>query len=698
MEEQRPSTAVKDIELERIDLSTRTRNCLRNEKIFRVGQLTNITAKEVLRWGRAGKKTLRELQEILGRLGLKLSGDAKPLVPADPKLLHELSIPSLSLTKSVPKDADVICVDTAERKVQQVLVSRIKQFPLSTRAQNVLVQAKVMYVGELIQLSHLDLRRIPNSGWRTVQELDAFAKNHGLRLGTAIPDWSRERAVTVAASLSKVIASTLREKSTKLLDSIAPEPKCLEDELARIVQALREKGRNAKLLIDLWGWSGSDPRTLESVGNELGLTRERVRQIEARSLRELSKHRFSTPFLQAAIGLLKQETPELDRELARKLRQGGVSRADFSVWGVKKAAEIFGEKWPFECIDSKENRIVVTKDSEQQLRSILLALRQKTSELGCTSVMSLASEAQVPERQMQAVVRFLECTARAEWLDEQKEWLFAPDAARNRLYNLCAKVLGVCPRIRLSELRRAVSKSKRLIMAPPQRVLGVFVERLGLGHLDGDTITANSGVGAAPSEDSVEGRMLRVLDEYGPIMDGEEFAERSVAAGINGTSFYIYRLVSPVICALGKGVYCKVGCEVPPGATEEIVNRRRGITRLSDHGWTSTGCLWFGVELTVQVIVAGSIRLAAFVSDLVQGEWRVFLPDGTEHSVVTCRDVFIWSFRKPFAVLGAEAGDLATFEFDLRRRSVLVRVGGPGLFDAIQDPEGLAAAEDVESL
>jgi hypothetical protein len=190
--------------------------------------------------------------------------------------------------------------------------------------------------------------------------------------------------------------------------------------------------------------------------------------------------------------------------------------------------------------------------------------------------------------------------------------------------------------------------------------------------------------------------MLRVLDEHGPVMDGEVFAERCIAAGMNATTFYIYRIISPVICALGKNVYCKVGTNVPPGTVEDIVGQRRAVTRLSDHGWTSTGRLWCGIELTRQVITSGGIRLPAFVADFVQDEWQVILPDGSEYGIVMCRNIYIWSLRKPFAVLGAEPSDLAAFEFDLKSRQVLVRVGGPGLFEAIQDPESAIAEEGLE--
>ena len=187
--------------------------------------------------------------------------------------------------------------------------------------------------------------------------------------------------------------------------------------------------------------------------------------------------------------------------------------------------------------------------------------------------------------------------------------------------------------------------------------------------------------------------MIRILDAHGPIMDGEAFAEKCIAVGMNATTFYIYRMSSPLICALGKNVFCKVGANVPPGVIDDIVAQRRSTPLAFDHGWTAGGKLWFGVELTRQVITAGALRLASFVGDLVQGDWRVTLPEGTEFGAVSCRGAFIWSFRKQFALLGAEPTDLAAFEFDLKARTVLVRIGGPGLFEAIQDPES-ASADD----
>ena len=187
-------------------------------------------------------------------------------------------------------------------------------------------------------------------------------------------------------------------------------------------------------------------------------------------------------------------------------------------------------------------------------------------------------------------------------------------------------------------------------MVPPQKILAAFVASIGLGHnVSGETIIANKAMAVAPAPDSGEGRLLRILDEFGPVMDGEQLVEKCIAAGMNATTVYIYRLISPVISALGNGIYCKVGCEVPLGVIEEISNRRRVVPRISDHGWTPKGYLWFGTELSRMVITAGSICLVPFVADLVQGEWQVRLPDGEDYGTVTCREQFIWTFRKAFS-------------------------------------------------
>ncbi len=56
-------------------------------------------------------------------------------------------------------------------------------------------------------------------------------------------------------------------------------------ELAEAVERLNPRMKH--VVVRRFGLDGQPPQTLEEVGSDLGITRERVRQLETRALREL---------------------------------------------------------------------------------------------------------------------------------------------------------------------------------------------------------------------------------------------------------------------------------------------------------------------------------------------------------------------------------------------------------------------------
>jgi RNA polymerase primary sigma factor len=74
-------------------------------------------------------------------------------------------------------------------------------------------------------------------------------------------------------------------------DPLAAEPEAeTTDRLrsAELAWAIRQlKPRQQRVLIERFGLQGTPPKTLEEVGTILGITRERVRQLETRALRDL---------------------------------------------------------------------------------------------------------------------------------------------------------------------------------------------------------------------------------------------------------------------------------------------------------------------------------------------------------------------------------------------------------------------------
>ncbi len=77
-------------------------------------------------------------------------------------------------------------------------------------------------------------------------------------------------------------------------DVSADQPETMTADRARaselMVALSKLQPRQRRVVIERFGLDGVRPRTLEEVGSNLGITRERVRQLEARALRELRAH------------------------------------------------------------------------------------------------------------------------------------------------------------------------------------------------------------------------------------------------------------------------------------------------------------------------------------------------------------------------------------------------------------------------
>jgi RNA polymerase primary sigma factor len=104
-----------------------------------------------------------------------------------------------------------------------------------------------------------------------VQELLELVQDH-VSLETPIGDGES----SVADLIEDVHADQPEDRTSDRLRS---------SELASALAKL--KPRQQRVLIERFGLDGSKPKTLEEVGSGLGITRERVRQLETRALREL---------------------------------------------------------------------------------------------------------------------------------------------------------------------------------------------------------------------------------------------------------------------------------------------------------------------------------------------------------------------------------------------------------------------------
>jgi len=86
------------------------------------------------------------------------------------------------------------------------------------------------------------------------------------------------------------LADFIEDEHTRQPDHLTAR-KIMREDLRKTLDGLPDRER--KIIELRYGLSGNDPMTLEQVGQEFGVTRERIRQMEIRTLRRLQKFRMA---------------------------------------------------------------------------------------------------------------------------------------------------------------------------------------------------------------------------------------------------------------------------------------------------------------------------------------------------------------------------------------------------------------------
>ena len=58
---------------------------------------------------------------------------------------------------------------------------------------------------------------------------------------------------------------------------------------------------------------------------------------------------------------------------------GGIAAGEFSVGGLKLAADMFGFRWPFEVVPLPGTRMLVDSGDAEKFRRAIMVLRRRTS-------------------------------------------------------------------------------------------------------------------------------------------------------------------------------------------------------------------------------------------------------------------------------------------------------------------------------
>lgn len=390
----------------------------------------------------------------------------------------------------------------------------------------------------------------------------------------------------------------------------------LEAALTHFVgQTTHLRGRRLHALVRRLGWNGEPPATLEEAASCIGLTRERLRQIQKRFTDLVPNHPIFMPQLDAAISTVREAAPLTIGRASELLRDRRVAANSFHPESLLAAAELCRRPPPFEIELSSGAARVVLEHRRDLARLCLSVACKQAGASGATNVHEVLAEAaaKTPSELEENDLRsFLRDCPELEFLSEDWFWHRngAPD--RNRLRNVTRKVLSVTSPISLNELREGVQRHYRIrgtrgtarwpLLTPPRAVLEAFYRAHPEFAVDSashvsSVVQLDHRIELNPTE-----RILLDTLRSSPacLLDYGSFGRACADAGMNPNTFTQYLSSSPIIAHLGTDIWSLRGVRVDAASVEALRQAnaaRPREKRIIDHGWTEGGDLWFAARL-----------------------------------------------------------------------------------------------------
>lgn len=491
----------------------------------------------------------------------------------------------------------------------------------------------------------------------------------------------REAAETLAAAIyapsnAKRTAAAIRDFTVRV-DALRKLK--LEAELNQIVVALTDRVSARAAIMARTGLSGDEPMTLEKAGQVIGVTRERVRQLEKKFTERIAAcDGIWCPVLDRALRVAADSVPTSPSMLEAALLDAGLVSSRFSVASLIAAAEIFKKEVPF--TDAGANLAPLGNWAPSS--TIRTTTRRLVEHWGATTVTDV--ELRLEEEGFEVEPRLLQLTIESlegfGWLDQDRGWFWVR-GTRNRLLNQAKKIMSVAGSIDLTELRAGVGRHHRMKgFRPPREVLAALCIASGDYSRDGDRIVGGPGLAdwRAVLGDN-ERRLAQALFDYGPVMRRDDL-ERVVVVerGLNRSSFYVYLTYSPIIERYAAGVFGLRGAPVTAAEVEAMIPPRVRHQVLQDHGWTDDGRLWAAFRISPAAESTGILGAPAAVRSVTGGSYELFAEDERPVGTLVIEQN-MWGLSPFFRLWGVEAGDLVVIALDLRSRHATIAVGGEEL-------------------
>src|SRR5712691_6683267 len=332
--------------------------------------------------------------------------------------------------------------------------------------------------------------------------------------------------------------------------------------LERELRDLLGTGRNARIAARYYGFDGRAGGSLQTVGNEIGLTRERVRQIVTPASERLSTGRPVSPTLDRTIAFVVDRMPATAGEIEAELRAQRLTAGLFRLEGVIKAAELLGRHLPFSITEERSERLVHARDIPS-IDTIIRIAQRAIAHWGMATLSNVVAEVRNVESGVcdgNLVASVLACRGGFCWLDQSGGWFWLSDIPNNRVLNRVRKILSVANPIGLVDLRAGIARDYRMKgFSPPKRVLLEFCRQAPGLRINDETVNAEPGVNSDDVLTQIEREIVQMLCEHGGTITPSELTSLCLGTGVNRGTVYQCLAHSPILSKYAQGLYGLIG-------------------------------------------------------------------------------------------------------------------------------------------
>lgn len=462
----------------------------------------------------------------------------------------------------------------------------------------------------------------------------------------------------------------------------------LEEELTDITASVSD-ARNSEIWARCRGWDGKGGVALQTVGDEFGLTRERVRQLCVKVEKGLRGTRPFAPVLARALQVAAEQAPTWSDEVDATLRQEHMTRGRFAIGVLHDAAALLGLESPI-VVDTVAGRPWVRRadddevpDLDETARVVRRCGRRAIEHIGAARIQDIVTTASREAETTLApafVQDVLSHQDGFQWLDELTGWFWNGDIARNRLLNQIEKVMAVAGAVNVNELRTAVARHYRMEgQSPPAQILAELCRQIPGYLVTDDIVRATPPLDHAKILADVERTFVEVLRAHGSIMTRAALEKICRERGMNRATFYVYLGNSPILTCPRRGVYALVGSVNMSPQLEDLVVRPIRARLIVDSGWTADRKLWIVYRLSENMLASGTFGIPSGMKSHLLGDFILRTEDGLQRGTLRCRETGAWGLRSFYQHCGGKPGDCLALVFDLGSRQAFVRLGDESL-------------------